>query len=191
MLRRLLLSALLLLPVLAGAQGLYEHPASKLKFPARFGPFERTTVHRYDEPKLGISVTYSAPGLGRADFYIFDYGLKAIPDGVRSEPVRAAFAAADRDVQSFSQQGQYLDLERTIAPGTVLRIGEGGLEWLAAAYRFRPAQGNAGPQNSWLLITGTRGHFVKLRYSRPAAGEGDARAEAATLIVGFAEANKE
>lgn len=191
MLKRLLLILFVLLPSIAWAQGHYEHPGTNLQFPAKLAQFERAQVRRYDDPKLGVQVSYVIPELGKADFYIFDFGLTAIPSGINSDVVRSMYVSADRDVQGFAESGLYLDFERLIALGTVMRTKGNNLEWYVATYKFRPNRENAEPLVSWLLVTGYRNQFVKIRFSHLASRAETGRSEVFALLLAFGDANKE
>lgn len=189
--KRLLLIFLVLLPSVAWAQGLYEHPGTNLQFPAKLAKFERTRVQRYDDPKLGVQVSYVIPDLGKADFYVFDFGLTAIPSGINSDMVRSMYASADRDVQSFVESGQYLEFEKLVPLGAVMRTKNGNIEWHVAAYKFRLNHVNAEPVVSWLLLTGYRNQFVKIRFSHLASRAETGRSEVGALLQAFGEANRE
>ncbi|MBI4987675.1 MAG: hypothetical protein HZC23_02545 [Rhodocyclales bacterium] len=191
MLKRLCLIFLVLLPSVVWAQGLYEHPGTNLQFPARLAKFERTRVHRYDDPKLGVQVSYVIPELGKADFYVFDYGLTVIPPGINSDTVRSMYASADRDVQGFVESGMYLEFEKLFPLGAVMRAKDSNLEWYVAAYKFRLNRENTEPVVSWLLVTGYRNHFVKIRFSHLASRAETGRSEVGALLQAFGEANRE
>jgi hypothetical protein len=182
---------ILLLPALAWGQGLYEHSESGFRFPARLGAFDRTSVHRFDEPKLGVQIGYVARGLGKLDLYVFNYGFAEVSTGIKSDLVRSAYAGADRDVQSLAKSGQYLDLERILPLGAVMRIEGDGLGFHVASYKFRPNRANADTLLSWLLVTGLRNQFVKIRYSHLASEAQRGRAELDALIAAFLSANKD
>lgn len=191
MLKRLIPILLLLLPIVAWAQDVYVHPASGLHFPASLENFERIAVRRYDDPKLGVQVAYGAPGLGKADFYVFDFGLSQIPDGINSDFVRSAYSSADRDVQSFAAAGKYLDLEHLVPLGSVMRPSKHELEWYVAAYKFRTSQEGSEPLVSWLLVTGYRNQFLKVRFSHLASRAKEGRVAIDALVQAFWNANSQ
>jgi hypothetical protein len=188
---RLVVLWLFILPALAWGQGLYEHAESGFRFPAHLGAFERTSVHRFDEPKLGVQIGYVAPGLGRLDVYVFNYGFSEIPKGIKSDLVRTAYSSADRDVQSLAKSGQYLELERVIPLGGVMALSTDDTEFYVASYKLRPNRANADPLLSWLLVTGLRNQFVKIRYSHLASEEQKGRAELDRLVAAFLATNKD
>ena len=186
-----LLVFLLVVPAVGWAQGLYEHPDTGFRFPARLGQFARGSVHRYDDPALGVQITYVIPVLGKLDFYVYNYGETAIPEGIKSDLVRAAFSSADKDVVSFFEAAQYLELERIIPLGSVMRLRDQNVELLVTAYKFRPNRENAEPLVSWLLVTGLRNQFIKIRYSHRASEVERGRSELDVLLRAFLDANKD
>lgn len=184
-----LLFALILFPLVALAQGTYEHAESKFEFPAKLATFQRIDVTRYEDPRLGVKVAYLLPGLGKADFYVFDFGLKAIPEGIGSEPVRMAYGSADRDIHTFVEQGRYVDFKQILPLGAVLRSKEKGREWHIAAYQFTMDGPGAEPMASWLLVRGERGFFLKVRFSHRADRFKEGQTELNALLDAFSAAN--
>ncbi|MBL8449706.1 MAG: hypothetical protein JNM32_07265 [Dechloromonas sp.] len=172
------------------ADDVFEHPESRLRLPERLGNFERGRIHRYDDPRLGVQVTYRASGLGKLDVYLFDYGSRDIPDGIASEQVQAAFAKADQEIQSFGASGQYRELQRLTAPGISLRTPPGDPPWLLAAYRLRAGADPAPPLVSWLLLGASRAHFVKVRFTHAAEQTEIASSEISAFVRALADANR-
>jgi hypothetical protein len=189
MLKRLLPILLLLMPLLTWAQE-YVNAASDLHFPQRLDAFERIGVQRYPDPKLGVQVGYAVRGLGKADFYIYDLGLTAIPDGPDSKPVQSAYADADQDVQNLAQAGNYLDLKRLLPLGSTLRAPRCQLVWAAASYQFRINREGGQPMTSWLLVTGYHQQFLKIRFSYLTARAKEGRAALDGLLQALEQANK-
>lgn len=188
MLKHLILILFFILPAIAPAQEFYEH-SSGLRFPAAIGKFQRMPVRNYDDPRLGIQIPYIAPGFGKADFYVFDYGLSPIPDGSNSDFVKSLYAAADKDVQSFAATGKYLDFEKALPLGSVIHFPGQQLEWLVASYKFRFTQESSEALVSWLLLTGYRKHFIKIRFSHLASRENEGRPAIQALLEAFENNN--
>jgi len=186
--RRLL--ALLLFCAPAWAQSGYEHPDTRLAFPARLAAFEFASVHRHEDPRLGVQVSYVLPGLGKADFTVYSYAQKRIPSGVESELVRSAFRSADRDVYSLYESAQYLELKRLVPLESILEPVDGKPEFYVAAYTYRPGREDAGRVVSWLLVTGLRNHFFKVRYTHTADEAEKGRLALGRLLAAFFEINR-
>ncbi len=186
-----LLLALLLLCAPAWAQSGYEHPDTRLVFPPRLAAFEFASVHRYEDPRLGVQVGYVLPGLGKADFYVYGYAQRRVPAGVESELVHSAFRSADRDVLSLSESEKYLELKRLVPLERILRPADGKPEFYVAAYTYRPGREDAEPVVSWLLVTGFRNHFFKLRYTHVANRAEEGRVALGRLLDAFFETNRD
>lgn len=188
MIRRFTL-ILLLLPALAWSQGLYEHPESKLQFPPRLGGLERVKIHRYDDPRLGVAVSYARGETIKADIFVFDYGKGPIADGLDSELVKAAYAGADRDIAAQVAAGRYTDFEQMVPLGAAMNIGPQKTPWYVAAYRFRMLPPGNDPLASWLLVRGFKGQFVKVRMTHSTVELKDGRNTASGFVEALMEAN--
>jgi hypothetical protein len=190
-LRRIAILFFLCLAQSCLAQGLYVHSESNLRFPGKLAGFQQGRVHTYDDPGLGISVNYVFEGLGKADLYIYDLGQKTIPSGVGSDLVRSVFGSADRDITSQQQNGFYFDLERLLPLGAVLDASNAGQKLYISSYKFRVGDMRAEPLVSWLVVTGYRNRFFKIRFSHAGDRAADGQAALYGLIDAFFDANKE
>jgi len=56
---------------------------------------------------------------------------------------------------------------------------------------FRPNRDNAERVNSWILVTGARAHFLKVRYTYPASRIVEGQIEFERLLIGFFAANRQ
>jgi len=186
---RLAAALLLCLVPPAAAQGLYVHPESNLKFPARLAEFQRDRVHAYDDPGLGVSASYVLEGLGKADIYVYDLGERQIPSGIDSALVRSAFAGADRDVAQARDAGRYLDFEYRLPAGAVLTARNAGQKLLVRSYRFRVGSPQAPPLVSWLALTGYGNKFLKIRFSHAAERASEGEDALSSLVEAFFAAN--
>ena len=188
--RRLLALFLACAPLLGWAQSGYEHPDTRLAFPPRLAGFEFASVHRHADPRLGVQVSYVLPGLGKADFTLYSYAQKRVPGGIESEQVHSAFRSADRDVYSLYESAQYLELKRVVPLEGILKPVGGKPEFYVAAYTYRPGRENADRVVSWLLVTGLRNHFFKIRYTHAADEAEKGRLALGRLLDAFFEANR-
>lgn len=179
----------LFLPWAVQAQEVYRHPESHLVFPAKLGDFERGEVKTFDDPRMGISVGYRAPGLGWINVYLFTAGFQNIPDGVAGKPVRDAYAWADKDVRDMVERGTYLDFKQVLPMGSRVRM-PASVEWHTAAYHYRPNVGKGEPVASWLLVRGIRGQIAKIRYTSPDSGRGRGLEDIDGFIKEFATVNQ-
>lgn len=69
---------------------IFSHKETGIRFPAKLGRLDRGEVKEYGRRALGISVHYSGPHLVKADVYVYDMGLKGIPNGVGSKILSTA-----------------------------------------------------------------------------------------------------
>ena len=104
------------------APEVYVHPESKLQFPANLGNSRRLSVQNYQDPRLGIAVTYQVSGLGRADFYVYQSNQGSVPNGINSDSMPRPSVATDSSAPSsgviWSQAGIKEHFSRAGASGT-------------------------------------------------------------------------
>jgi hypothetical protein len=121
--------------------------------------FTRDEVHRFDDPRLGYSVTYRSPAGLAATVYVYTGGVAAIPDGA-SEVARAELAKATADVMEAKRRGVWTSVDGGQPREERFGTGPRPLAVWAASFRLGHAEGEA---ISDLYVTGRRGEFVKIR----------------------------
>ncbi len=135
--------------------------------------------HVYDQKALGYSVRYTSPLKIKVDVYVYDGGLRSIPDDIRSQVVRDQFRRNKGDIHTAKRQGLYQSVEET-SQGEV-RIGSSPKAPRAHHARFRiERQGEK--LLSDLYLTVYQGQFVKIRCSRPDEKDADRDAAIAALM---------
>ncbi len=88
-----LLLCLLTFNTQAVTQETYLHAASRLQFPDQLGTAKRLSVQHFEDPRLGIAVSYRIPGLGRADFYVY----QSDPSHFFRRPTPTSYPTASRE----------------------------------------------------------------------------------------------
>lgn len=138
----------------------WAHSGSGLRLPTRVGEIYRKGENDFGG-RLGVGVKFLAENAAygaylKIDVYVYDLGVRNIPNGAYNPVVRAEFDRAVQDIHMLRRQGRYQEvapLDSTLQAHAQLLVG-----------RFRiVTQGMA--QDSYLVLTGHRGHFVKVRAS--------------------------
>jgi len=193
----------LAVPVQLFAQRMYEHSETRFRFPEYlYLPpsglvFARTEIRQYPDKRLGVSVTYYNEIFRCfATLYLYTLGLAHLSDGPESDAVKMQFSASESNIFEYGKRGDYGDLKRASAPGEIFQpksLFQSG----ASIPRFRMSTfeyvSDGDRRVSWLLLTGTRQHYLKIRYTCPATSA--FRVEAAKtflerLITSFFEENR-
>ena len=151
------------------------HPTTGLVFPSRIGPGVRDAAHDYSKthnrPELGYSWHYTARGLYRASVYVYALGLTSIPSG-----------AASPDVIAQLEQSVAESLEGAKRRNEELKVTRAAHECSFADVVFRCAtlsfqRTSKDPQlETWLMVTGYRDQFVKMRIDWLPGAKGDTAA---------------
>ncbi len=136
-------------------------PGPKIDFPDVKG-LTRGKIQTFPKAELGYSVGYNAPGFN-ATVYVYNLGLKKIPDGPKSDEAKAQMKQATADLETVRQAGVYksvkeLGMEETIP------LGKGKDAPTTLRRRFE-LELNSGVKLSEIYVTGYKDHFVKIRIS--------------------------
>lgn len=150
--------AVFALPALA------QHRAGEIgvEFPAELGGFRFVTMTQFPQPGAGYAIRYEQ-GPIRADIFIYTRNVAGIGDGTEHPTVAREFqVSVDEAMAGYRARN-----EQVIArePG-VLNLGVA-----PALIQFRSVEFlatiNGQSFQSYLLVAGLRGHFIKLRVSHP------------------------
>jgi hypothetical protein len=144
------------------------HAATQLGFPPLLGTMIRGELTDFERRAagLGISVTYRASTRAWATIYVYTMGLPAVPDDLGSAPVDQELRRCVREVIQTGAKGSYQDLRLARPEVTALGSRPDSPRALAVGFSF-VLQGE--PLLSRLYLTTWRNHFIKIRFSYPAA----------------------
>jgi hypothetical protein len=131
---------------------------SKFKLLQNIGPMRFTGQNRYSDRRLGRSFGFGASGISLT-IYVYDYGLRGLPDGPDSAEVCEQFERAKREIEDGGNY-QNVVLRRQVTR----RMTDFASAPLAreAEYEF---DRNGVHAVSVLWVTAADGYFVKLRLS--------------------------
>lgn len=141
------------------AQPADDPPGPKIEWPDVKG-FTRGKVQTFPKAELGYSVAYDTPGLA-VTIYVYNLGLKKIPDGAKSDEVKDEMKRTVADLDRAKQAGLYKSVkeigkEETVALGKVKGAP-------SALRRQFEVERKDGVKLSAIYVTGYKDHFVKIR----------------------------
>jgi len=146
------------------------HDVSGLTFPYEIGwlHFDNSENHEAQTPGLGHSLHYKAPGIV-CSLYVYDRGHTGIPDDVTDDVIQKEFESANSEIANARPN-------LAAWPDQALRQ-----DCLASFYRV----GDEGREVSLLLLTTSRGRFIKVRMTwfREAFIDSAAKNFVETLLV--------
>jgi hypothetical protein len=131
---------------------------SQLKLPQNIGPLRFNGVNRYSDRRLGRSYGYNASGISLS-IYVYDYGIRNLPDGPDSVPLCEQYQAAKGEIE---RGGNYENVVFRGESSRSLRDAEGSPVAREAVYEFERHGVHA---ISVLWLVAFDGHFFKLRLS--------------------------
>lgn len=142
----------------------YRHSATGLVFPDRLASMKKGEVRDFekDNPGLGVSVGYDAPGIALTIF-IYDYRIKEFPANPDDPAMKKHFDQVLSDVMKMGEQGkyEYLILEN-ISDEIVLGASKKGPRVLSASFSYVL---NGEKSVSALYLVSYKKNFIKLRYT--------------------------
>ncbi len=152
----------------------YTHKPTGYRFAPSLAGAKLKEVRRYEDSRLGESVLYITKSLGHVNFILYDMGVGGITDGPDSSLVKDSFASSVNDINSFANQGFYKRALCTNVDASQFR-SKTTMPLFNVAECFIERAETGDKRVSWVLITGSRKHLLKIRYTAPASAESDAR----------------
>ena len=186
----LLLVALPMVVLAEGPVATYTNAQTRLRFPSELGNWVRTAVKVFPEKELGVQVGYARQGFAKADLYIYNGGMTNIPTGVDSKVVQEEFTKTEGHILRLAKMGQYKNVQKILDSTPEITADTGVAKLLVTMYRITIPSYQAEPLFSWILLTGYKNHFLKLRYSHNADEIEKGQEELKMLIAEFLKANE-
>lgn len=131
---------------------------SPFKLPQNIGPLRYSGENRYSDRRMGRAFTYNASGIS-LKIYVYDLGLRDIPDGANSVAACEQFESAKREIE---RGGNY---ENVSLRGEFTRAMADGVAPLLAREAVYEFDRNGIHVVSALWVTAANGYFLKLRLS--------------------------
>jgi hypothetical protein len=162
---------LMLLALAAPARAADELPGPAIKFPKVDG-WERGEPRKYgDGAQAGYSMPYNAKGIA-VTIFVYNRGLKKIPNDLTDEVVRKQFDEACAGVLEAKRLGLYKSAEEAERGDTTFGDGKAAPKALVA--RFKVVAKDDSKLTSRVYLTVYRDHFIKVRCTGPADRDEDA-----------------
>ncbi len=190
---RLLITLLFSLALCGLARGeTFTEKNTRLHFPERIGAWHRIKVTQFPAKQLGVEIGYQAKDGAIAAFYVYNDGVTRIPTGAENAVVKKEFQNTQAELVAtlkshFDAVSKFVESAPTVTPkGKKASL-------VAAAYQFAEKRGRH--HLTWLLLTGYRNQFLKLRYTHSFENQkadfDRGQVELKQLITGFLDQNEE
>jgi len=184
--KRRVLTAILLAACVLATAAEKESPKGLLsKLPAKSGAFLKGPITVFAEKELGAAVSYNAPGCF-LDLYLYDQGVKKVPDGAASPVILNSWEGAKNDIfVNMKSTGSYRDLVMDAEQTLRIEAGPAALDILYVRYKgeVKIGQDAYAPCFTEVFITGFKNYICKARVTRASDTNGaDARDLFARLL---------
>lgn len=134
---------------------------------------------RYPRPELGYSVNYELPAGGRVTVYVYNGGLRSIPNELTG-PVAAQMRQAKAEINAAVDAGYY-DSATEVSSSTVTLGGaEGNVRTLYSLYLIKV---NGREMDSEIYVFPYENYFIKLRATRPKEADGPKNEAIEALLI--------
>lgn len=135
-----------------------------VEFPAEFADGQRISTRDYERtnPGLGFSAGYRHRG-ATSTCYIYDAGLRSIPDDLRAAVVVQQFEQARNDIRNrVRSEGSTVS-----STGTFAITDANGRQRLICEGFYVKRSGAGAPLDTYLCLGVTNGKFFKVRTTMP------------------------
>jgi len=171
--------------------GTFTHAPTNLHFPDRLAKWKKVKVTQFPQKHLGVEIDYSGPGDAIASFYIYTGGVGSIPTGAQNAAVKREFVKT-QDEMASAMQSRFRNVQKFMESTPDVTNKGRKATLLAAAYQFHDPTPGGHRRLSWVLLTGFKHHFLKLRYTHLYDKDTDTGQEALRdLVMSFLAANED
>jgi len=147
-----------------------ESPKTLLsRLPDRIGVYEKVDITEYPEKELGASINYVSPGVSVVSLYLYDQGVRKIPDGVDSQLIIESKNGAKNDIIDINKTGPaYRNLTLESDRIALLEIGKRTLVMFYISYigEIRIEANESVPCYTEIYIAGYKNYICKVRITR-------------------------
>ena len=139
-----------------------EPPVSFSKTMGNLEFVERTD---YEQEGAGYSLRYQTKELLKADVYVYDMGIRNLPDGIASPEIRKEMEAVEGALRKVEQMGKYENVKE-LGSG-VRKFANLNTRFLWARFSYEQSAGEGvafdRTRISDTFLLTHRGHFLKVR----------------------------
>jgi hypothetical protein len=161
-------------------------PGPKITWPEVKG-LDRQKPNTFKDAALGYSVAYLGEGTVITVF-VYNLGLKKIPDGPDSETVKAEMYESVLALEANKASGRYKSLQPL--DEKVIPFGSGKGAPQIRRKRYEAEVVKEGAVLTEVYVTGYKDHFIKLRATYPADDKEKGQKQLETLLDGLGKGLK-
>ena len=130
--------------------------------------WELSRKFRYPRPELGYSVNYESAEGGRVTVYVYNGGIRSIPNELTG-PVAAQMRQAKAEINAAVDAGLYSSATEVSSSTVTLGGVEGKVQSLHSLYVIKVKEREL---DSEIYVFPYENYFIKLRATRPKGPDG-------------------
>jgi hypothetical protein len=155
-----------------------------LSIPDRVGSlvYGQTIDFESKSPGLGYALRFGGRPGWMVDVYLYDLGLKSIPDDAESDVLKDQLAQARGDIFELAKRGTYANVTEK---GDFNLPSTGKPRFICATFRYLRGERVDIDAESYLCLSSWNGKFVKVRMSAPTGTL--TRADATSFVQAWIE----
>lgn len=124
---------------------------------------------RQPDPALGYSIGYQSEEGGRVTIYVYNGGLKSIPNDINSEVVKEEIERAKSEIFQIGKMGLYQGVREVKFETVTLGGAKGKVKSLRSLLYFK-VKGEE--MDSEIYLFSYKNNFIKIRATRPKSDNG-------------------
>jgi hypothetical protein len=131
--------------------------------------WEKGGIRTYPNAALGYSVAYQSEEGGTITVYVYNGGLKKIPDDINDKILIDEIERAKNEIVQIGKMGVYENVKELKNDRVTLGGANGKVKALRSLYYFK-VRGNE--VDSEIYLFSYKNNFIKIRSTRPKSEEG-------------------
>lgn len=145
---------------------IYTNLETNIKFPPKLSGWTRSDIKLFPLKQAGVQIDYLRAGSAKTSIYIYNGGIADIPTGIDSEVIKSVFEVSQKEILNLVDSGKYNKVQKLQDSTQILTIDNNTVKALVSQYRITGTENLQQPIFSWIILTGYKGHFLKIRCTR-------------------------
>jgi hypothetical protein len=131
--------------------------------------WERDSITTFPDPALGYSIGYESDEGGRVTIYVYNGGLKKIPQDINEKVIKEEIERAKNEIIQIGKMGIYQGVKELKNDTVTLGGASGKVKALRSLFYFKVKGEEV---DSEIYLFSYKNNFIKIRSTRPKSEKG-------------------